>query len=396
MFTKVNIALFTFVNMISNSQISAWYSKHFETRLSGRHICLKHINPILFEYKKLGLVEVIGNSEKGEKIHLIKIGNGPKKVLAWSQMHGNESTTTKAIFDFLKFLLQKDHFNNEIETFKEEWTFYIIPILNPDGAELFTRENANKVDLNRDAQNVSQGESLILLDVFNSINPDFCLNLHDQRTIYSLPSAQPATISFLAPSADARRTVTSARRIAMLTIARMNSILQSFIPGKIGRYDDSFNLNCVGDSFQAKGVPTILFEAGHFPNDYQRENTREYIFYAFLSFFKLLESNKKSVTVKDYHNIPENGKNFNDVVLRNVSLNDEIVDINIQFEEKLLNDSIILIPRIEDISKKSMKIGHKEIDVEENELLINSHENVFVNEEIATISYKKSKKGIIL
>ena len=88
-------------------------------------------------------------------------------------MHGNESTTTKAIFDFLKFLLQKDHFNNEIESFKEEWTFYIIPILNPDGAELFTRENANKVDLNRDAQNVSQGESLILLDVFNSITTDF-------------------------------------------------------------------------------------------------------------------------------------------------------------------------------------------------------------------------------
>ena len=43
-----------------------------------------------------------------------------------------------------------------------------------------------------------------------------------------------------------------------------------------------------------------------------------------------------------------------------------------------------------------MKIGHKEIDVEGNELLINSHENVFVNEEIATICYKNSKKSIIL
>lgn len=388
--------MFTFVNMISNSQISVWYSKHFESRLSGRHICLKHINPILFEYKKLGLVEVIGNSEKGEKIHLIKIGNGPKKVLAWSQMHGNESTTTKAIFDFLKFLSQKDHFNNEIEIFKMKWSFYIIPILNPDGAELYTRENANNVDLNRDAQNVSQGESLILLDVFNSINPDFCLNLHDQRTIYSLPNEQPATISFLAPSADAKRTVTSARRIAMLTIVRMNNILQSFIPGKIGRYDDSFNINCVGDSFQAKGVPTLLFEAGHFPNDYRREKTREYIFYAFLSFFKLLNPNQESFSIKDYYRIPENEKKYNDLILRNVLLNKKMVDINIQFEEKLLNETVILVPRIEDISKKSEKIGHKEIDVEGNELLINSHENVFVNEEIATIFFKKSKKPIIL
>ncbi|MAL59851.1 MAG: peptidase M14 [Flavobacteriaceae bacterium] len=382
--------------MILNSQITNWYSKHFETRLSGRYIGSKHINPILFEYQKLGLVEVLGNSEKGEKIHLIKVGHGSKKVLAWSQMHGNESTTTKSIFDFLKFLLQEKDFKNEIDTFKQQWTLYVIPILNPDGAHVYTRENANLIDLNRDAQNVSQAESKILWKAFNAIKPNYCFNLHDQRTLYSLPKGQPATISFLAPSADSNRTVTDARRNAMEAIARMFNVLNSFIPGKIGRYDDTFNLNCVGDSFQAKGVPTILFEAGHFPNDYQREKTREYVFYAFLGFFKLLESNKELFTIKDYFIIPENEKNFNDVVLRNVSVNDEIVDIIIQLEEKLHNDTIILVPRIEDISKKSMKIGHKEIDVEGNELLINSHENVFVNEEIATICYKNSKKSIIL
>lgn len=382
--------------MISNTQISEWYSKHFETRLSGRYICLKHINPLLAELQSKVLIEVLGNSEKGENIHLIKVGNGPKKVLAWSQMHGNESTTTKAIFDFLKFVLQKGEFQNEIEAFKKEWTFYIIPILNPDGAFLYTRENSNKVDLNRDAQNGTQVESLILKRVFQTLNPDFCLNLHDQRTIYSLPNAQPATISFLAPSADANRTLTGARRTAMISIARMKAVLQFFIPGKIGRYDDSFNINCVGDSFQAEGVPTILFEAGHFPNDYQREKTREYIFYAFLAFFNLLEPSKQSFTVKDYHSIPENEKKFNDVILRNVCLKDEIVDINIHFEEKLLNNTIILVPKIEDISKMSEKMGHKEIDIAGNELLINSHENVFVNEKIAIISFKKSKKTIIL
>jgi murein tripeptide amidase MpaA len=33
-----------------------------------------------------------------------------------------------------------------------DFTFYCIPMLNPDGAALYTRENANKVDLNRDSQ----------------------------------------------------------------------------------------------------------------------------------------------------------------------------------------------------------------------------------------------------
>jgi hypothetical protein len=39
-------------------------------------------------------------------------------------------------------------------------------------------------------------------------------------------------------------------------------VLQRYIPGQIGRFDDSFNL--VLEYFQAMGVPTLLFEAGHF------------------------------------------------------------------------------------------------------------------------------------
>ena len=32
----------------------------------------------------------------------------------------------------------------------------------------------------------------------------------------------------------------------------------------IGRYDDSFNINCTGLLYYS-GVPTMLFEAGHYP-----------------------------------------------------------------------------------------------------------------------------------
>jgi murein tripeptide amidase MpaA len=35
-------------------------------------------------------------------------------------------------------------------------------MLNPDGAKTYTRENANKVDLNRDSQDLTQPESKIL------------------------------------------------------------------------------------------------------------------------------------------------------------------------------------------------------------------------------------------
>ena len=53
----------------------------------------------------------------------------------------------------------------------------------------------------------------------------------------------------------------------------MNTMLQTVIPNQVGVYDDAFNINCVGDTFQSENVPTMLFEAGHFPNDYGRDKT---------------------------------------------------------------------------------------------------------------------------
>ncbi|HBY69576.1 MAG TPA: peptidase M14, partial [Flavobacteriaceae bacterium] len=219
--------------------------------------------PLLKNNSKIELIKT-GVSEKGKEIPVLKIGKGSKKVLAWSQMHGNESTTTKAVLDFLSCIDQKEVFQKEISTFIESYSVYLIPILNPDGAKAYTRENANGVDLNRDAKALTQKESKLLRELFTEIKPDLCLNLHDQRTIYGLETGNPATVSFLSPSANTERTITDARKIAMHHIVKMNRALQRFIPNQVGRYDDTFNDNCVGDSFTAAGVPTILFEAGHY------------------------------------------------------------------------------------------------------------------------------------
>ena len=51
----------------------------------------------------------------------------------------------------------------------------------------------------------------------------------------------------------------------MEVIQVMNSALQQYLPNQIGRYDDGYNDNCVGDYFQTQGTPTVLFEAGTLP-----------------------------------------------------------------------------------------------------------------------------------
>lgn len=348
-------------------KIMNWYREHFENRLMGRYITLDKIQPILNRLDGAIEFSIAGYSEMDREIPLLKIGTGNKKVLAWSQMHGNESTTTKALFDLLKFLTVNSEYKTQVDKFLDYHTLYILPILNPDGAFLYTRCNANDVDLNRDAQQLTQKESQVLRAVFDRVRPDLCLNMHDQRTLFGLDNGKPATVSFLSPAADAERTITPTRQVAMEEIVKMNACLQSIIPGRVGRFDDSFNPACVGDTFQMKGVPTILFEAGHFPEDYQREKTREMVFYALLALFDILE-NKEEVNTQweSYHDIPENRKNFRDIILRNVMFEDkkESVDIAIQYVEKRSENRIVFEPQIDVFGDLSALHGHQEIDME--------------------------------
>ncbi|MAY22160.1 MAG: peptidase M14 [Flavobacteriaceae bacterium] len=372
--------------------IDTIYNSIFEARLAGRYIALRHLTPLLKDYQKLGMVSTLGTSENGNPIYAIRVGHGPKKVLAWSQMHGNESTTTKALFDFLNFLIHPNG-QPQVQEILSKHSFLFIPLLNPDGAEAYTRENARGIDLNRDAVNQSQKESKVLRRAFEDFKPHVCLNLHGQRTFYSLPGKKPASLSFLAPAADADRTLTPSRKEAMLGIAKMNAFLQGHLPGQIGRYDDSFNDNCVGDSFQKAGVPTILFEAGHCPGDYQREQTRKFLFYAFLSLFGM-ETVGVNVQVEDYFKIPENEKNFRDVILRKVVIGGELMDIAIQYKEVLQDGVVVWEPYIDEFGDLQALFGHRELEFGGNQILINSNENVFVNEKIATIVDKSSEKII--
>ena len=245
---------------------------------------------------------------------------------------------------------------------------------------------------------MTQKESKLLHDLFSETSPDICLNLHDQRTIYGLDTGKTATISFLAPSANKDRTVTSARKIAMKHIVKMNTLLQKYIPGQVGRYDDTFNDNCVGDSFTAAGVPTILFEAGHYQEDYQREKTRELIFYALLELFEINSlENKEIKDSKQYFTIPENKKNFRDVILRNVYLSNEkpSVSIVIQYKEELIDNKVEFIPLVEAVGDLSNYKGHKEIDIRNEEILINSQRKVLIGDKILTIHCKNNSKEII-
>ena len=366
-------------------QITSWYTDNFEDRLTGRYITIKHILPLLDSYRNIFNVSVAGFSEMGVEIPLVTLGKGAKKVLIWSQIHGNESTTTKALFDFFKYISVN---NQQTAQLLSQYSFYVLPILNPDGAALYTRENANNIDLNRDAEDISQSESRVLRSIFDSLQPHLCLNMHDQRSIFGIDGPKPATLSFLAPSADALKTITPAREIAMELIVKMKNYIQAYHHDQIGRFDDTFNQNCVGDSFTSSGSPTILFEAGHYPNDYSREQSRSFVFYALIALFDLdTASQNNSLDYKEYFTIPENQKIYKDVVLYNVRVDgeDNLQTISFQYKEKLLHQKIEFELYFDSMGVSIEVFGHQHFDLQGGRILVNSHQNILIDKKTATI-----------
>ncbi|WP_396174586.1 M14 metallopeptidase family protein [Flavobacterium sp.] len=368
------------------------HEQNKENSLFGRYITLHHIEPLLQKYK----VETIGKSVLGKPIYKLEFGTGKTKILMWSQMHGNESTTTKGLFDYINFLNSK---TEESDTILKNFTFCILPMLNPDGAELYTRENANGIDLNRDAQNLSQPESIILRNIFNEFQPHYCYNLHDQRTIFGVDdTGNPATVSFLAPAFNESRDINAVRLKAIHVIVAMNDVLQQYIPNQVGRFDDSFNINCVGDTFQYLYVPTILFEAGHFPHDYEREETRKYIFIALFSGIEFLHENDIVISkIDDYLKIPQNKVVFYDFVYKNVKINydgkDKIINFAAQYKEVLYKGKVQFEARIAQIGNLDNFLGHVVVDA--NGEPFSSEENDFPKiDQKADFCLGKSKKVV--
>ena len=340
-------------------------TKYLHPDLTGKYIHLNTITPVMNSFADQFEVKVIGQSVLQKEIYQVKIGSGKTKILIWSQMHGNEPTTTKGLFDFFNFLASDTELAHQI---KSNYTLLCIPMLNPDGAFAYTRENANGIDLNRDAVAETQPEMQLLKRTYEQFKPDYCYNLHDQRTIFGTEGFNsPATISFLAPAFDAACQYNSTRMKAVEIIVAMVEVLESYLPHQIGRFDDAYNVNCTGDYFTTQQTPTILFEAGHYPNDYNRDESRKFVFIALVASF--LRQNENVVVDNDltkYLRIPQNNKCFFDIIYRNIKIIDnnveKIINFAAQYREEVIAGKVKFRAVISKISDLDHYFGHVEYD----------------------------------
>ena len=374
-----------------------WDKKHIsETPPSQvRH---KDLQNYLNELKTLGLkVEEVGRSYQNREIYEVEWGRGATKVFMWSQMHGDEPTATSAVVDMLAFL-QTNRNIGWVKDLKNKITLRVVPMLNPDGEENFTRRNAQGIDINRDAVNLATPEGRLLKKLRDEWQPEIGFNLHNQNSLTTVArTKKQATISLLAVSGSPTGASNAGhlrnRRLCSLMIAA----LDEFIAGHVARYDDDYNPRAFGDRISEWGTPVILIETGALRVRDEMFLTKMN-FVAYLVALRALATGGEASAAPDvYDKLPFNatGDIYNFIFRRANIVNYELsqepfaADIAINAERRRSNESNPTF--VQDIGDLSIYAGLDEYDASQF-FLVPRKGNLRVGASGEFLFYKKARK----
>ena len=124
----------------------------------------------------------------------------------------------------------------------------------------------------------------------------------------------------------------------------MNTIIQKYAPGQVGRYNDDFEPRAFGDNIQKWGTSTILIESGGYHNDVEKQEIRKLNYVSILSaIYTIAKGNYADISLEDYEKIPENDRKLFDLKITNATYeingNPYILDLGMNRLEVAIENS---------------------------------------------------------
>ncbi|MDO6692435.1 M14 family zinc carboxypeptidase [Aliiglaciecola sp. 3_MG-2023] len=338
-----------------NNVLEQLYSNAKINHLDQSHIypedVTKHLDEHIISAPGFIQKRVIGYSYLALPIHMISVGKGSSTILCWSQMHGDEPTATAAILDLLQFF-QQNKTTAWLTDLFDKVTLHLVPMLNPDGAKQRTRENAQGIDINRDAAALQTPEGKLLKSLFDNIKPDFAFNLHDQSRFYRIEDTlDPVEMAFLAPPGDPNESVPEHRCNAMKLIAAVLTDMSEELSGKVAKYQDNFSQRAFGDLACSQGIACILIESGSKANDANRQNARRLNFLFLIKGLKHISAGSfRQVNELAYLALPYNIENgLCDLVIRGLNVDSVKGHFNVDIALKNQINNRMLISELGDL-----------------------------------------------
>ena len=262
---------------------------------------MESLTALAERYPQQVRLEEVGRSFLGRPIRMMTVGQGETKILLWSQMHGNEPSATPALLDLTHYLLARAEEPGP-RAILEATTLLMIPMLNPDGTELYRRRNAQGIDINRDALNLATPEGRALKDRRKAVADTGVLS----------------TNSVLAVAGDAEGTETPGRQRAKRACSAIVEALAPFMPAGMSRYDEDWSPRAFGDNITAWGTPVVLIESGGLPEGHELSDLTRLNFVALLTVLQgLVADDLMQYDPQVYESLPRSANNaWAEVVLR--------------------------------------------------------------------------------
>ena len=124
-----------------------------------------------------GLITVTeeGKSTQGRSVFLVHLGRGKGtfRALLYAQQHGNEVSGKDALLTLIRDVAARP------SLLPEDLDLYLMPMVNPDGAEAGKRYNGVGADLNRDHLVLAQPETRALHRAALRIQPHLAVDSHE-------------------------------------------------------------------------------------------------------------------------------------------------------------------------------------------------------------------------
>ena len=148
-------------------------------RLMRRTVSYTEMAAFLEGVARPGFITVTeeGRSTEGRKLYLVHLNRGGAKarfkVFYYAQQHGHEVAGKDAQLTLIRDLSEHP------EQLPEDVDLYLMPMVNPDGAEAHRRLNGAGADLNRDHLLLAQPETQTLYRVARRIRPHLAVDGHE-------------------------------------------------------------------------------------------------------------------------------------------------------------------------------------------------------------------------
>lgn len=159
----------------------AFHKKHGYTTYSE---LMDYLHGLITAHPGLMKLEIVGRTQKGREIPMIHVSrpgqcNDKLRVMYTGLVHGNEPAAAEGLLHFLRQLAENDSVNRLLDRLD----FYILPMVNIDGAEENRRVTADGTDLNRNLTLLTTPEAQTLQRVAGTVRPHVFVDFHEYKPL---------------------------------------------------------------------------------------------------------------------------------------------------------------------------------------------------------------------